>query len=139
MSVPKYTGGSSSIFMEVIHSFPYNSIRSSLVEFTENISMEQNDMFFPPINRAMRALDRSAFTRTVLLSAAQITDVKLLSRVRRELQTSKDALRQERISSVQSIPSTESRAQGQKCILLRPEIKHDGTYPLTNMYNSWLI
>ncbi|KAI9838647.1 MAG: hypothetical protein M1819_004961 [Sarea resinae] len=56
------------------------------------------DMFRPPVNRAMRVLDRSFFKKRVPLSAARIPDNKKISKIRTELDRSQDLLRQPRIT-----------------------------------------
>lgn len=86
-------------------------------------------MFAPPVNRAMKVLDRSFFQKTVPTSAARIFNAKDISRCRTELEKSHDALKS-RISLIRPDPD-ESRAQkGGRCLLLRPEIAPNGmTYP----------
>lgn len=85
--------------------------------------MAEEDMWRPPVNRLMRALDRSFFQRTVSLKAARVFDNKNIFKIRMALERSKDALSQERIGSVHPDPDSELAKAGRKCILLRPEIK----------------
>ena len=85
-----------------------------------------NDMFAPPVNRAMRVLDRSFFQKTVPTSAARIFNNKDISRCRTELHKAKDALDLSRIAPIRPDPSEERAANGGKCILLRPEVIHKG-------------
>ena len=86
-------------------------------------------MFRPPINRAMHFLDRSFFQKEVPISAARILNNQRISNLRRELERAKDLLRLERTSVVR--PDPDLAAQGKKCLLLKPEIKHDGmAYPV---------
>ncbi|KAI9819532.1 MAG: tRNA(m(1)G37)methyltransferase [Pycnora praestabilis] len=82
-------------------------------------------MFRPPINRAMRSLDRSFFRKDILIAAAGIRDTKKISDIRAELRKSRDMLRMERIASVQPYPMDGNPANGRKCLLLRPGVKHD--------------
>lgn len=79
-------------------------------------------MFRPPINRAMRALDRSFFKKSVPLSAARILDNKQISKYRTELRH--DLLRLDRMPAVRSV--RDSDGQEAKALLLRPEVKPDG-------------
>lgn len=84
------------------------------------------DMFRPPINRAMRVLDRSFFQKKISLSAARILDNKTISKCRTELQRGKDTLFLERLSNIQTDPTEPDAKAGRKCILLRPEIDDKG-------------
>lgn len=81
-------------------------------------------MFRPPINRAMRILDRSFFSKDIPLSAARVPSVQNISRCRSELERSRDLLKLSGVVTVRQDP--ELLDQGKKCLLLRPEIKHDG-------------
>jgi hypothetical protein len=80
------------------------------------------DMIRPPVNRAMRVLDRSFFRKNVLLSAARINDRKQISKIRVDL--GHDVLRVGRMQSVQSIRSPQGEES--KAVLLHPRIKSDG-------------
>lgn len=84
-------------------------------------------MFRPPINRAMRALDRSFFQKSIPLSAAKIRDNRQISKYRTEL--GPDLLRLERMQTVRSV--RDSEGQEAKALLLRHEVRPDGKY-----YNS---
>ena len=86
-----------------------------------NESLE-SAMFRPPINRAMRALDRSFFQKSIPLSAAKIRDNKQISKYRTEL--GHDLLRLDRMPTVRSV--RDSQGQEAKALLLRPEVKQDG-------------
>lgn len=79
-------------------------------------------MFGPPINRAMRFLDRSFFKKTIPLSAAKIRDNKHISKYRTEL--SRELLKLDRMPAVRFV--RDSEGQEAKGLLLRPEIKTDG-------------
>lgn len=85
-----------------------------------------DEMFRPPINRAMRVLDRSFFQKKVPISAARVLDSKTISKCRSELLRSKDTLFVERLSNIQSDPLEPDVKLGKKCILLRPEINDKG-------------
>jgi tRNA (guanine37-N1)-methyltransferase len=88
------------------------------------------DMFAPPVNRAMKALDRSFFQKTVPTAAARIFNAKDISRCRNDLDRSHDTLKH-RIAAVRSDPDTARAEKGGKCLLLRPEIVPSGmTHPL---------
>jgi len=77
----------------------------------------------PPIDRAMRTLDRAFFKKRIPISAARITSNNLISKCRGELEKSKDMLMMERMSTVRADPEAASSG---KCILLKPEIKFNG-------------
>ncbi|KAK4545682.1 hypothetical protein LTR36_002636 [Oleoguttula mirabilis] len=81
-----------------------------------------DDMFSAPVHRGMRALNRASFQRTVPLKAARVFDNKNIFKVRSELESSKDALQQDRLGSVHPDPDPERAKAGKKCILLRPEV-----------------
>ena len=80
---------------------------------------EYAEMFRPPINRAMRVLDRSFFQKRVPLAAARITEKKHIAKCRMELEN--DLLKLERVSVVKDDPVEKNH----KALLLRPEIKSD--------------
>ena len=82
----------------------------------------ESAMFRPPINRAMRTLDRSFFQKSIPLSAARIRDNKQISKYRTEL--GHDLLKLDRMSAVR--PVRDSEGQEAKALLLRPEVKPDG-------------
>ncbi|KAL4918817.1 hypothetical protein BDW62DRAFT_210213 [Aspergillus aurantiobrunneus] len=82
------------------------------------------EMFRPPVNRAMRVLDRSFFKRTVPISAATIFKPSDISSVRSKLMKSRDALALPRLGGIRDI---EKDNVVRKCLLLRETIKHDDT------------
>ncbi len=82
----------------------------------------ESAMFRPPVNRAMRALDRSFFKKSIPLSAARIRDNKQISRYRTEL--GHDLLKLDRMPAVRSV--RDSEGQEAKALLLRPEVNPDG-------------
>ncbi|GAB7352774.1 hypothetical protein MBLNU459_g3121t1 [Dothideomycetes sp. NU459] len=103
-----------------------------------------DEMFRPPINRAMRVLDRSFFQKKVSVSAARILDNKTISKCRSELQRSKDTLFIERLSNIQPDPLEPDVKLGKKCILLRPEVdgkgdKHPWSPKVTELAKDNLI
>jgi tRNA (guanine37-N1)-methyltransferase len=85
-----------------------------------------DDMFAPPVNRAMKVLDRSFFQKTVPASAARIFKPQDIARCRKELQLSKDTLPNNRIQPIRADPDAERAQKGVKCLILKPEIVHDG-------------
>lgn len=93
--------------------------------------MSTEDMLRPPVNRAMRQLDRAFFQKTVPISAACIFSNQHISSCRKELEKSGDLIKHERISPIKKEPGEVSN-NGRKCLLLRPEIKHNGRdcYPI---------
>ncbi|KAF8540903.1 tRNA methyltransferase Trm5 [Trichophaea hybrida] len=74
-------------------------------------------LFLPPINRAMKVLDRSFFQKSIPLSAAQIFQPKDISRVRKECAS--DLLRVKRVELMPEDPENKPK----KLLLLRPEVK----------------
>lgn len=104
-------------------------------------------MFRPPVNRAMRVLDRSFFKKSVPISAATVLENKNISLVRSKLTSNKDLLDLPRYH-VCTVPSAESlvvgngqilemqkeEARKKRCLLLREDIKHDGK----NMALLWI-
>jgi tRNA (guanine37-N1)-methyltransferase len=81
------------------------------------------EMFRPPVNRAMRVLDRSFFKKTVPVSAATIFNHKNISRVRNELIKSEDALVLPRLQPIIDFKKGDTVM---KALLLREGIKHNG-------------
>ena len=80
------------------------------------------DMFRPPINRAMRVLDRSYFQKKVPLAAAKVLQKKQIAKCRAELMD--DLLKLERVSIVRD----DAVEKGHKALLLKPEIEPDSTF-----------
>lgn len=89
-----------------------------------------DDMFAPPVNRAMQTLDRAFFRRTVPTSAARIFNPKDISRCRKELSLAHDTLPTTRIDSVRTDPDPVYAQKGAKCVLLRPQVVHSGEWRL---------
>lgn len=84
------------------------------------------DMFRPPVNRAMRVLDRSFFQKKIPASAARVVDNKTISKCRSELFRANDVLRLERYQIVRPDPNEADAKAGKKCILLRPQVDDKG-------------
>jgi tRNA (guanine37-N1)-methyltransferase len=80
----------------------------------------------PPINRAMRTLDRSFFNLTVPISAARVFQNQYLSKLRSQLLKTNDLIEIERLSPIARDPEPELAAAGKKCLLLRSDLKHNG-------------
>ncbi|MCJ1434717.1 tRNA(m(1)G37)methyltransferase [Xylographa pallens] len=81
-------------------------------------------MFRPPVNHAMRVLDRAFFRKTVPLAAARVIEDDQISRCRTSL--GQDILHIDRISCVRSFPDDNSGEQwGRKALLLSPNIRPD--------------
>ncbi|KAB8206101.1 hypothetical protein BDV34DRAFT_212541 [Aspergillus parasiticus] len=79
-------------------------------------------MFRPPVNRAMRVLDRSFFKKTVPLSAATVFKSSDISRVRGQLHKSRDLLGLPRTSSIREVKVDD---EVKKCLLLREGVRCD--------------
>lgn len=86
-------------------------------------SRELNAMFRPPVNRAMRTLDRSFFRKTVPLAAAKVFKDKDISAVRATLSKSHDLLVVPRLSNVRQITDQDGVF---RALLLREDLKADG-------------
>jgi tRNA (guanine37-N1)-methyltransferase len=84
------------------------------------------DMFLPPINRSMQVLDRAFFKKTIPTSAARIYSSKDISRCRTELNAGRDTIPSSRIDPIRSDPDSERAQKGGKCLVLRPEVVHNG-------------
>ena len=81
-----------------------------------------SDMFRPPVNRAMRELDRSFFRRTVPLAAARVYENVQISRCRADL--GRDLLQLERVGPIRSDPEEgKEKRSARKLLLLRPDIR----------------
>lgn len=78
--------------------------------------------FLPPINRAMKVLDRSFFRKSVPTSAARIFNPRDIARVRKEC--APDLLQ---VKRVELMPPDPLNARS-KLLLLRPEVKFDGEW-----------
>lgn len=90
------------------------------------------NMFRPPLAHGMKALDRAFFQRTVPLKAARIFENKDISKIRTQLEKSKDALAEPRLGSVHPDPDGDRAKSGKKCVLLRPQVKNDSARPLSS-------
>jgi tRNA (guanine37-N1)-methyltransferase len=88
------------------------------------ISRELPEMFRPPINRAMRTLDRSFFRRSVPLSAARIFKASDISKIRKELTKSNDVLSVPRLNAIRQVEGQDGSSL--KALLLREDLKADG-------------
>ena len=80
------------------------------------------DMFCPPVNRAMRVLDRSFFNKIIQTSAARVIDRKQILHCRNEL--GHDVLKINRRQAVNSVRGPDGAEA--KAVLLKPEVKSDG-------------
>ncbi|KAF2238087.1 hypothetical protein EV356DRAFT_441077 [Viridothelium virens] len=78
-------------------------------------------MFRPPINRAMRSLDRAFFHKRIPICAARVLDNKTISKCLSDLQASRDILKLDRIANVR--PDPVEGSPGRRCLLLKPEIQ----------------
>ncbi|CAI6285104.1 unnamed protein product [Periconia digitata] len=81
-----------------------------------------DEMFAPPVNRAMKVLDRAFFKKTVPTSVARIFNTKDISRCRKELDRARDTLHRPHIQPVIPDPDSDRARTGNKCLVLRPEI-----------------
>ncbi|KAJ5930045.1 tRNA (guanine) methyltransferase Trm5 [Penicillium verhagenii] len=79
-------------------------------------------MFRPPVNRAMRTLDRSFFRKTIPISAAKFFKNSEISKVRQELHKARDLLAGPRINVVRDLKEQDGV---KKALLLRADLKAD--------------
>ncbi|KGO44047.1 tRNA transferase Trm5/Tyw2 [Penicillium expansum] len=84
---------------------------------------ETSAMFRPPVNRAMRTLDRSFFRRSVPLSVARVFKTSDISNVRKDLIKSRDILLLPRISPIREVKDQDGKVW--KAMLLREDLKVD--------------
>ncbi|KAL9601380.1 MAG: hypothetical protein Q9219_002556 [cf. Caloplaca sp. 3 TL-2023] len=80
-------------------------------------------MFRPPINRAMRTLERSFFQKEFRLASACVLDKKQIASCQKIL--SSDILKLERLPPIRPVPSGILTDSSAKCLILRPEIQID--------------
>lgn len=85
----------------------------------DTISSSCDSMFKPPINRAMRALDRSFFHKRIPLAAARVLKNKNIAKLRNELKD--ELLKLERTSAIQQ----DSVRKDVKVFPLQPGIRPD--------------
>ncbi|PSK42218.1 hypothetical protein B9Z65_4132 [Elsinoe australis] len=82
------------------------------------------EMFRPPVNRAMKTLDRTFFHKHIPISAARVLSNSNISNIRSQLDRSKDSLTLSRYQNVKPDPSPEGA--GKRCVLLRPQVNDQG-------------
>ena len=95
---------------------------------SEHHTVPSIDMFRPPVNRAMRVLDRSFFRKTVPLAAAKVLDYREIANCRKCL--APDLLQVGRIPHVRFDPGGDPTV---KLLLLKPQIKTDGNCLVTTL------
>jgi tRNA (guanine37-N1)-methyltransferase len=84
-------------------------------------------MFSLPVVRSAGAvLDKTQLARRIPLAAARVLNNKNISKLRTQLDASRDLLRVERVASVREDPEAGVAARGGKCLLLRQEIEVKG-------------
>ena len=97
--------------------------KSKMTEFLPS-NIDVDDMFRPPINRAMRVLDRSFFQKKIPTLAALILNPKNTSKFKTELYN--DTLKLDRMQAIKVLH--DAKGQKKKGIMLKPNIKKDGGY-----------
>jgi tRNA (guanine37-N1)-methyltransferase len=109
--------------------YPNYSSVCALTYTSQDISLDPMSLFRPPIIRsAGAALDRSLFTKRILIAAARVLDIKNVSKYRNQLEKSKDLLKLDRLANVRPDPDTRFASKGGKCLLLNPVVKPGGMY-----------
>ena len=91
-------------------------------------TLKQPEMLRPPVNRALKQLDRSLFQKTIPLSVAKVSDFKQIAKLRQAL--GQDVLQVERRQGVINLPQEHGPAG--KGFLLQPEIHADGSLNLVS-------
>jgi hypothetical protein len=87
-------------------------------------SPELPELYRPPINRAMRVLDRSFFQKTIPIAAATVFEDRNISLVRGKVQSAGHLFG---VFSIKSIVPDET-VPGRKCVLLQPGIRATGLF-----------
>jgi hypothetical protein len=89
-------------------------------------------LFRPPIVRSASAtLNRALFSKTIPIAAARVANSKNISRFRKLLEKSGELVKLERTTNIQLDPDPALAQKGGKCMLLKPEIKPEGTIILS--------
>lgn len=83
---------------------------------------EEEDMFRPPVNRAMRTLDKSFFQKDILTSAVRVPKVQRMSGILKAVRKSQDVFGHRDFPHVRD----DLDRAGAKCIVLKPTVKSDG-------------
>lgn len=81
-------------------------------------------MFRPPVNRAMRTLDRSFFRKSTPIAAARVYQNSEIAKIRQALMKSADLLSLPRMNIIRDVKGEEGVVR--KALLLREGLKHDG-------------
>ncbi|KAL8717599.1 MAG: hypothetical protein Q9225_005169 [Loekoesia sp. 1 TL-2023] len=81
------------------------------------------DMFRPPINRAMRTLDRSFFKKEINLASACVLHAKKIASCRKDL--SGDILKLDRLPPIRPVPPSINADSNSRCLLLKPDVRVD--------------
>jgi len=88
------------------------------------IPLNLKDMFRPPVDRAMKVLDRSFFRKDVSLAAARVFDTTQIGSLRISL--APNLLRVDRLGPIKPSPLAEDKDKGLKALLLKPEVRPEG-------------
>lgn len=88
------------------------------------------DIAAPPVNRDMKTLDRSFFTKTVRTSALSVPNAKDIQKVKSKLLASHDLLA---TTTIRPIINDEVKP-GQKAVLMRPRVRSDDS---STWQDSW--
>ena len=84
------------------------------------------ELFRPPVDRAMRVLDRSFFKKTVALAVAQVHENNQIAPCRMAL--GQEVLKVDRVPSVRELASDQKPNSSGKALLLHPGIRAAGIY-----------
>lgn len=106
-----------------------------IVASTKDVAHETSDMFRPPVNRAMRTLDRSFFRKTVPLAAARVFKTSDISNVRKELSKG-DLLVVPRVNCIREVKEQDGRVL--KALLLKENVKPDSKSSHSGTHHSEL-
>lgn len=89
----------------------------------QSVPYPVDEMFRPPINRAMRVLDRASFQKKIPTVAAVIQNPQKISQVKSDLRH--DTLHIDRLQAIRPLPSTNGQMTGKKALMLRVDINKD--------------
>ena len=84
-------------------------------------TLQNWEMFRPPVNRSMRQLDRAFFRKTVPLAAARVLKNNQIATCRSRL--GHDLLKVRTVTDVQQDLSDQGKKDGLKALLLHPGVR----------------
>ena len=96
---------------------------------TSSCASDAMSIFRPSVARTVgTVLDRTLFKKTVPIAAARVVDAKNIAKYVKTLQSSRDIINLERLKPTVLDPDSTFAKKGGKCILLKPEVKPEGSF-----------